>query len=119
MWAKNSDFFDCSVQDRQNARSGGPVPRIDPAEMERISRDLGDAALDPRRWPAVMEEICRAIGATGAALLQADVRTPDIPRTPSVDQLFSDYFRDGWHTRDLRVRGAARLANGERVITDQ
>jgi DNA-binding CsgD family transcriptional regulator len=92
---------------------------VESAEIEKIGRRIGDAALDPGLWPAIMEEICHAAGATGSALLQADVRTPDIPRTASVDELFSAYFHDQWHTRDIRVRGAALLARGEPVITDQ
>jgi hypothetical protein len=67
---------------------------VESAEIEKIGRRIGDAALDPGLWPAIMEEICHAAGATGSALLQADVRTPDIPRTASVDELFSAYFHD-------------------------
>jgi hypothetical protein len=35
-----------------------------------------------------MEEMCAAFGAAGAPLLQSDTRTPDIPRTESVDERF-------------------------------
>src|ERR1700747_1530696 len=66
-----------------------------------------------------MDEICRAVGATGAALLQSDVRTADIPRTAGVAELFRVYFADNWHTRDLRARGAPALMRGEAVITDE
>lgn len=80
---------------------------------------LGDAALDPTVWPAVMDDISRAAGATGAALLQSDARTPDVPRTPAVDDLFKAYFMGNWHIRDIRARGAPLLASGERrVISD-
>ena len=45
----------------------------DPVQIKKASRDLGDAALDPRLWPEVMEAIARASDATGAVLLQSDV----------------------------------------------
>ena len=81
---------------------------------------LGDVAIDPTLWPVIMEDISRAIGATGAALLQADVRTPDVPRTPGVDDLFKAYFGGDWHLRDIRARGAPLLMSGvKRVVTDQ
>jgi hypothetical protein len=54
-----------------------------------------------------MDRICQAAGATGAFLVQADVRTPDVPRTDSLRDFVNDYFRSGWHTRDVRA-GAGR-----------
>lgn len=93
---------------------------IDLKRLQEVSARLGDAAIDPAIWPQAMEEICAAVGATGAALLQSDVRTPDIPRTPGVDDYFRQYFADGWHTRDVRAqRGVPLLLKGERVVTDQ
>jgi DNA-binding CsgD family transcriptional regulator len=52
-------------------------------------------------------------------LLQAGVRTPDIPRTASTNELFLEYFRYGWHTRDLRTRAVPLLLRGDQVVTDQ
>jgi DNA-binding CsgD family transcriptional regulator len=93
---------------------------MDEKRLETAASRLGEAALDPTVWPAAMEEICRAVGATGAALLQSDVRTADIPRTAGVVPLFNGYFADGWHTRDVRaIRGAPLLLRGERVVIDQ
>ncbi len=82
--------------------------------------NLGDAVLDPAQWPAVMDRICRAAGATGAFLVQADARTPDVPRTDSLRDFVNDYFRNGWHTRDVRAaRGAPLLLLGRSVVIDQ
>jgi DNA-binding CsgD family transcriptional regulator len=92
---------------------------IDPSRVERVSRRLGEAALDPSLWPEIMEEICRATGTTGAVLLQSDVRTPDVPRTAGAHDMISNYFANNWHTRDLRVRGVPLILSGEPVITDQ
>jgi DNA-binding CsgD family transcriptional regulator len=67
-----------------------------------------------------MSGICLAIGATGAVLLQGDVRTSDIPRTPGVVELINHYFKNGWHTRDMRAeRGVPLLLDGAQVVIDQ
>jgi DNA-binding CsgD family transcriptional regulator len=88
--------------------------------LERACTRLGEIVVDPSFWPSVMADICRAVGASGAALLQSDVRTPDIPRTPSVDEMFSHYFQNGWHTRDVRAqRAVPLLLSGSRIIIDQ
>lgn len=84
------------------------------------SNNLGDVVVDPTLWPQIMDEICAAAGATGAALLQADIRTPDIPRTASVDDCFTYYFASGWQTHDTRAqRGVPLLMRGQTVVTDQ
>ena len=88
--------------------------------MLAISNRLGDAAIDPAIWPEIMEQISACVGATGAALLQSDIRTPDIPRTAGVDEVISSYFAHGWHTRDVRAeRGVPLLMSGKKVVSDQ
>ena len=85
-----------------------------------IGNRLGDAVLDSAVWPEIMEQISVAAGAKGAALLQSDVRTQDIPRTAGVSEIFDAYFAEGWHLRDVRAeRSVPLLLRGERVITDQ
>ncbi len=94
--------------------------RISADELIAIGNRLGDAVLDPAVWPEIMEQISAAAGAKGAALLQSDVRTQDIPRTAGVGESFDAYFAQGWHLRDVRAeRGAPLLLRGERVVTDQ
>lgn len=88
-------------------------------QIEEVSRELGSAALDPSLWPTVMEAISQATGSAGAALLQSDVRTPDMPRTAALDESMRSYFASDWHTRDLRARGVPRLLAGEPVVFDQ
>jgi hypothetical protein len=77
------------------------ISRID--EFERQARD---AVIDPAAWPSVMEGMSRAVRAEGAVLLQSDVRTPDVPRTPAISDAIDAYFRDGWQRRDVRAEGA-------------
>ncbi len=86
----------------------------------KASARLGDAVVDPAAWPGVMEDLCRAVGAAGAVLLQSDIRTPDVPRTDAVSEFIGTYFREGWHTRDLRADRATPLLNrGAPVVIDQ
>ena len=70
--------------------------RVDPGKLARASALLGDTVLKPAGWPQVMEEISNSVGATGAALLHSDVRTPGIPRTTAVQGLLSCYFQNHW-----------------------
>jgi hypothetical protein len=60
---------------------------VDAEKLRQAAARLGDAAIDPAIWPEIMQEICLAVGAEGAVLLQSDVRTPDVPHTHSIDSL--------------------------------
>jgi DNA-binding CsgD family transcriptional regulator len=88
--------------------------------LEKACVRLGDAALDPATWPDIIGEISAAVGAAGAALLQHDVRTSDIPRSAGVGEVFKSYFAHGWHTNDIRAERGVPLARAGRiVVTDQ
>src|SRR5579859_7171653 len=94
--------------------------KVDSEALLKTSARLGDAVVDPRIWPQILSEISSAVGAVGAALLQSDIRTPDIPRTEAVNDVFDLYFREGWHTRDIRAeRGVPLLLGGHQVVMDQ
>src|SRR5579864_3277449 len=94
---------------------------VDIARLQQAAARLGDAAIDPSIWPEIIQEISAAAGARGAAMLQSDVRTPDVPCTPDVGDYFRrSYFAEGWHARDVRAeRGVPLLLKGAQVITDQ
>jgi DNA-binding CsgD family transcriptional regulator len=96
-----------------------PKSRIDRAPLNAVCSRFGDVVIDPAVWPDLMSEVCLAVGARGAILLQADQRTGDVPWTESVADVFRNYFADGWHTRDIRARGAPLLLKGQPVITDE
>jgi hypothetical protein len=87
-------------------------------KLEDISRRFGEAAVDPSAWPDLMEGICKAVGASAGLLLQSDVRTPDVPRTESIDEGTRNYFKGNWHLVDPRARGFSRMMAGE-IVTDQ
>jgi DNA-binding CsgD family transcriptional regulator len=93
---------------------------IDTVRLEDACTRLGDAALDPAMWSEIIDQISAAVRATGAVVFQSDVRTPDIPHSAGVDDLFKAYFAGGWNAADLRAdRGVPLVLKGEKVLTDQ
>lgn len=93
---------------------------VDAKRLFAAGDRLGEAVIDPGAWPKLMEDISAAVGATGAALLQSDIRTPDIPRTASVAHCFDYYFASGWQTHDTRAeRSLPLLMRSHTVVTDQ
>jgi DNA-binding CsgD family transcriptional regulator len=102
-------------------RTADPVVSgIDLKRLEKACMDLGDAVIDPALWADIIGEIGTAVAATGAALLQGDERTPDIPRSAGVEAVFKRYFAEGWHKADIRAeRGVPRALAGHSVVFDQ
>ncbi|MDA9431148.1 hypothetical protein XH88_04950 [Bradyrhizobium sp. CCBAU 51627] len=84
--------------------------------ISRIHAELGEAAVDPGRWRGLLEEMSRAVGAEGASLRQAGVRTSDVPYTASMEDLTKVYFKEGWHLRDTRVRRVQSLFTSSRPV---
>jgi DNA-binding CsgD family transcriptional regulator len=96
------------------------VRRLDSLKLEAAGARLGDVVVDPSIWPDVMQDVCDAAGAAGAGLLQSDSRTPDVPITAAAKDVFSHYFENGWHLRDLRAeRSVPLLLSGRNVVVDQ
>src|SRR6478735_2007589 len=94
--------------------------RVDIDRLQSISNRLGDAVIDPAMWPVLMQDICTASGATGACLLQSDVRTPDVPMTDSVREFFKTYFDNRFNENDIRAaRAVPLLLEGRRIVSDQ
>ena len=93
---------------------------IDERKLQEVGARFGEAVVDPRHWSALMQDICVAVGATGAAMLQSDIRTEDIPRTPSISDFFDKvYFPAKLHISDVRAaRGVPLLLTRTDVVTD-
>ncbi|TQF38712.1 hypothetical protein UNPF46_15265 [Bradyrhizobium sp. UNPF46] len=91
--------------------------KIDDGELSKVLDRLGEAAVNPEAWRGIMDDICKAVGASAAILLQSDIRTPDVPRTESIAEATDFYFRNNWHLRDPRAKGFPRMMAGE-VVTD-
>jgi len=89
---------------------------VNTSGISRVQASLGEAAVDPSRWRDLLEQMCRAVGAEGASLRQAGVRTPDVPYTASMEDLTKVYFREGWHLRDIRVPRVQSLFASSRTM---
>jgi DNA-binding CsgD family transcriptional regulator len=93
---------------------------IDLGLVEQASARIGESVIDPAVWPDLLENLYPAFGASGALLLQSDVRTPDVPRTASINEGVNTYFRDNWHIHESRAkRGIPLLLQGTPVVIDQ
>jgi DNA-binding CsgD family transcriptional regulator len=96
------------------------LSRLEIGLLERAKSRLGEAVLDPGQWPSLMEAICAASGTAGAGLLQTDVRTPNVPVTPSIAHVFKYYFDNNLHVEDIRAaRGMPLLLSGRKAVRDQ
>jgi DNA-binding CsgD family transcriptional regulator len=94
--------------------------QIDLDLTEQACARLGDAVVDPAVWPELMVDICEGVGAQAALLLQTDVRTSDVPRTPNFEECTRYYFGNNWHLNDSRgKKGVPLLLAGESVIIDE
>ena len=93
---------------------------VDLRKLDDVTARLGDVVLDPAGWPSFMDEVCSAVSATGAAMLQSDIRTEDIPRSESISEYFTKtYFPSNLHVTDIRAaRGVPLMLAGVDVITD-
>jgi DNA-binding CsgD family transcriptional regulator len=93
---------------------------FDEHELQLAASRLGETILDSRQWPDVMEDICKAVGASGAVLLQSETRTADVPRTKSIEDLAKPYFSEGWHLDDPRAaRSIPLVLRGRTVLGDE
>ncbi|ACA14627.1 transcriptional regulator, LuxR family [Methylobacterium sp. 4-46] len=78
-----------------------------------------EAALNPERWPAVLEAYGRAVGADGAVMLPG----PAAPLAASVSEDMAEVVeagvRDGWLAENPRIaRGIQALKDPRGVITE-
>ena len=93
---------------------------VNSEQLRAASRSLGDVVADPALWPTMLEQFSAAAGASGAALLRSDNRTPDNPRTASMQENVKNYFATGWHTRDtLSKRMFPLFMRGRKVVSEQ
>lgn len=93
---------------------------VDIDRLNAARSRLGEAVLEPGTWPSIMEAICAAVNTSGAALLQSDARTADIPVTASAREIFEAYFKNNLHVDDVRaIRGAPLLLAGSPVVSDE
>ena len=86
--------------------------------LDSVEEAFAEAALDPTLWVKALESASIATQSFGALLIpMAGGALPTLPFTESITESFETYFREGWHLRDERMRGAtAMIQRG--VVTD-
>jgi hypothetical protein len=77
-----------------------PARNFEPVEQEFV-----EAGLDPTRWVKALDSIALATGSRGAMLMPITGGVlSNVPFTEAVSGAMDEYFRDGWHLRDERMR---------------
>jgi DNA-binding CsgD family transcriptional regulator len=90
--------------------------RID-AGLPTIENAFLAAALDPSLWNEAMDVAATEMGAQACALFPIRWR-PEAPLafSPNIIEMAEFYAKQGWHLRDERNRGIARLKAGQVVV---
>lgn len=82
-------------------------------QLEKLDHALDrslEAALDPTLWPEILDKVVDATGSFGAHFTPTSAITPDtVICTGRMKTGFAEYFSDGWHLRDWRLRGVPLL----------
>lgn len=69
-----------------------------------------EAAFSPSLWQDVVEGVAQATGSFGVNIIPVAKRSPQlIIATESLGGALEDYFNDGWHENDWRLRGVPHL----------
>ncbi len=89
------------------------MPGVDHARLQAVMACLPEAAVDPDRWPELLQQVSDAAGAVGCALLQAEPTGARQPVTQDVTEMFRAYLGGGWESRDPRRRAVAHQLRGE------
>lgn len=84
-----------------------------PLRLEKLDHALDrslEAALDPTLWPEILDRVVEATGSFGAHLTPTSTITPDtVICTDGMKAGIAEYFSDGWHLNDWRLRGIPLL----------
>lgn len=76
---------------------------------QALDRSL-EAAIDPALWPEILNKVVAATGSFSAHLTPTSVITPEsVICTDSMRAGIVEYFADGWHLNDWRLRGVPLL----------
>lgn len=95
-----------------------------------VARAIAEAAFNPEKWTAVCDGMASLVSGDGAVLIPADVtkrsfptdrkqKSIGLPRSEGIEHLITAYEADGWHKKDLRIKGLpAILRRGYTVDSD-
>jgi DNA-binding CsgD family transcriptional regulator len=78
--------------------------------LDAIEGALSDAAIDPKAWGRALNVVSAQTNAFGCILVPvAGNHLPNVPISDRMGESLEAYFRDGWHLRDERNRGAPTM----------
>src|SRR6266446_228999 len=78
--------------------------------LEAIEQEFAEAAIDPTLWVRALNGVTATTKSYGAVLIPTTgAALATIPFTEGMSGSFETYLRDGWHLRDERNRGIARM----------
>ncbi len=95
-----------------------------------VARVIAEAAFNPAKWKDVCDGMASLVSGEGAVLIPADVanrsfqssknrKSIGLPRSAGIDHLITVYEADGWHKKDLRIKGLpAVLRRGYTIDSD-
>src|ERR1700680_4122290 len=73
-----------------------------PLGILRPPREMGP---DPMRWVKALDSVAFATGSHGALMMPITGGVlRNVPFTETISGAMDEYFRDGWHLRDERMR---------------
>ncbi len=76
---------------------------------QALDRSL-EAAIDPTLWPEILDKLVAATSSFSAHVTPTSVITPDsVICTDNMKSGIAEYFADGWHINDWRLRGLPML----------
>ena len=83
----------------------GKMP-VDIAVFHNLLNRFQDAALEPSRWPSLLEQIAEATGAGGINVMApaSSGSVGGVLFTESLSSIMEAYINDGWNTRDHRAK---------------
>ena len=91
-------------------RANGRTRRMRHWNLHKVEEAFAAAAMDPARWTDALACVAAETESTGALLLPVSGdRIPNVPVTDGLARANETYFRDGWHLRDQRYHGVAKM----------
>jgi DNA-binding CsgD family transcriptional regulator/PAS domain-containing protein len=95
------------------------VRRTRVSDVDAVVGRIYDAALDPKLWTTVLDEIAGAVGAGSAALFGAPVcQNMGLYHSPAGNAFFDWLAREGGEVHNPRPERAMRLGRPGRAITE-
>lgn len=83
---------------------------FDIGKLDKALDRVLEAAVDHPVWQEVLDDLVEATGSYAANIIPATSRIPNLViATDGVKAILEEYFSEGWHIRDWRVRALSLL----------